>query len=494
MTESGVRGPGSEEAPEHRMWGGRFTEPTDPRILEFTSSFATDRRLLEWDLAGSVAHAMMLGETGIIPPDDAQRIVAGLRAIAADARSGRIRVDGNFEDVHSFIEAALYERIGAPAGRLHTARSRNDQVLTAFRLFVKDAAVGLAGTLLELMDGIRGRAAAEVDVLLPAFTHLQHAQPVRLGHYLLAQFWALSRDADRLAGCYRRADVLPLGAGAVAGVPYPVDRSRVAELLAFSRVTENSIDTVGDRDFAVDLASAIAVLMVHLSRWSGDIVLWASEEFGFVRLSDRISTGSSIMPQKKNPDAAELIRGRAGRAIGSLVALLAMLKGLPSGYNSDLQEDKEIVIGIVDLAGSSMRTMTLLLEQLQFDPRRMREAAGRGLMTATDVADYLARRGVPFRDAHALAGAVVQAALARATQIDELPLDVFQEISPLFEADVLAAVNVDASADAREVPGGTGRRALADQLAAAAARVGELGEWLRPASGALARARALLEG
>lgn len=476
------------------MWGGRFGEPTDPRLLEFTASFATDRRLLAWDLAGSIAHAMMLGETGIIPSGDAAEIVAGLRAIGADAKSGRLSLEGGFEDVHSFVEAALYDRIGAAAGRLHTARSRNDQVLTAFRLFVKDAAVDLTGSLLELMNGIRARAVETVDVVLPAFTHLQHAQPVRLGHYLLAQFWALSRDADRLADCFRRADVLPLGVGAVAGVPYPVDRARVAGLLGFTGMTENSIDTVGDRDFAVDLVSAVAVLMVHLSRWSGEVVLWASDEFGFVHLPDRAATGSSIMPQKKNPDAAELIRGRAGRAIGALVALLAVLKGLPSGYNSDLQEDKEIVIGAADLAGSSVRAMTRLLAHIQFDPLRMREAAGRGWLTATDVADYLARKGVPFREAHALAGAVVQAALARGSALEDLPVAVFRDVSPLFDADVLAAVTLEASVDSREAAGGTGRRAVADQLDAAAVRARDVGEWVRSASFAVARARALLDG
>ncbi|HLE77169.1 MAG TPA: argininosuccinate lyase [bacterium] len=478
----------------HRMWGGTFTEPTDPRIVAFTASFATDRRLLQWDLAGSIAHAMMLGETGIIPAQDTADILAGLRSIAADAAADRLPVDGVFEDVHSFIEAALYARVGDAAGRLHTARSRNDQVLTAFRLFAKQAAIDVVAAVLRLMESLRTRAAASIEIILPAFTHLQHAQPVRLGHYLLAQFWALARDTDRFAACYRRADVLPLGAGAVAGVPYPIDRRRIAQLLSFSAISDNSIDTVGDRDCAVELAAAVALLMVHLSRWSGEIVLWATDEFGYVRLPDRVAAGSSIMPQKKNPDAAELIRGRAGRAIGDLVALLSMLKGLPSGYHSDLQEDKAIVFGAVDLALSSVQAMTILVDALEFDAQRMRDAAGRGWMTATDVADYLVRKGVPFRDAHRLAGAVVQEAAARGQRIDELPMDVFQSVSPLFDTDVLAAVTVAGAVNARETPGGTGRAAVLDQLAAAQAAEGQIRGWLEAASAALAPVRALLEG
>ncbi|HEY3248348.1 MAG TPA: argininosuccinate lyase [bacterium] len=491
MTEFG--GPGAGESGGHRMWGGRFTEPTDPRILEFTASFGTDRRLLEWDLIGSIAHATMLGETGILPPGDAHRIVAGLRGIAADVRDGRVAVGGPFEDVHSFIEATLYERIGPAAGGLHTARSRNDQVATAFRLWVKDAAATLAGTIVALMSALRSRAAETAGVILPAFTHLQHAQPVRLGHYLLAQFWALERDVDRLADCYRRADVLPLGAGAIAGVSYPIDRARAAELLGFAAVTDNSIDAVGDRDFAVDLAAAVALLMVHLSRWGNDLVLWASDEFGFIRLADRIATGSSIMPQKKNPDAAELIRGRAGRALGALVALLDVLKGLPAGYNSDLQEDKDIIFGTVDLATASVRTMGVLLDGLTFDEQRMREAAARGLITATEVADYLTRKGLPFRDAHRLAGDVVRAAAGRHCQIYDLPLDAFRQVSPLFESDILDAVTLEAAVEAKDVPGGTGARVLREQLEAAQRRQGAREQWCRSASAAAGRGRGLLQ-
>ncbi|MGH2348431.1 MAG: argininosuccinate lyase, partial [bacterium] len=392
-----------DERTGHRMWGGRVVDPPDPRILEFTSSFAVDRRLFRWDLLGSIAHARMLGDTGIISREDAATIVGGLKAMAADVDGGRLPVDGPYEDIHSFIEAQLYQRAGAAAGALHTARSRNDQVVTAFRLYAKDAAVELAEAVTELMHETLARAAATADDIVPGFTHLQHAQPIRLAHHLLAYFFMLARDVGRLRDCYRRADVLPLGSGAVAGVSYPIDRRAVAELLGFAAISENSVDATSDRDFAVDLICAAALVMAHLSRWSAEVGLWASDEFGFIRLTDSVAHGSSIMPQKKNPDAAELIRGRAGRISASVPALLAILKGLPLGYSSDLQEDKAITFDAVDTALASVRAMTVLLRGVLFVPERMRAAAGRGLITATEVADYLVRRGVPFRDAHGLA-------------------------------------------------------------------------------------------
>ncbi|OLD51216.1 MAG: argininosuccinate lyase, partial [Armatimonadetes bacterium 13_1_40CM_3_65_7] len=295
------------------MWGGRFRQPPDSDLLEFTSSFPTDRRLLRWDVVASIAHVQMLGATGIISASDAAVIADGLRGILADAEAGRVRVKGRYEDVHSFLEAILYRRIGPVAGRLHTARSRNDQVATTLRLYVKEAILHLVTHTVDLMDATVGRAAGAVEIILPGFTHLQHAQPVRLAHHLLGYVWMLDRDVDRLMDCYRRSNVLPLGSGAVAGVSYPVDRQRVADALGFARISENSIDATGDRDFAVELVAAAALLMVHLSRWSDELVLWASEEFGFITLADAVTTGSSLMPQKKNPDPVELIRGRAGR-------------------------------------------------------------------------------------------------------------------------------------------------------------------------------------
>ncbi len=476
------------------MWGGRFEERLDPEILEFTSSFSIDRRLLQWDITASIAHAIMLGETGVISTQDTRVLADGLRGILTDVRAGRLVVEGPFEDVHSFIEATLYARTGPTAGRLHTARSRNDQVVTAFRLYLKEHVTILVGLLCELMATLLARAEATQDVLMPGFTHLQHAQPVRLAHHLLAYFWMLERDADRFIACYRRADVLPLGSGALAGVSFPVNRGRVADLLGFARISENSIDATGDRDFAVDAVSAAALLMVHLSRWGEEVVLWSSEEFGFVTLADSVATGSSLMPQKKNPDPVELIRGRAGRVIGSLTALLAMLKGLPIGYQRDLQEDKATLFEALEITTAAVRAMGSVLQNMQFHSERMEEATRRGLLTATEIADYLARKGLPFREAHAVAGRVVQVALARGRQLWELSLHDFEAASPLFEQDVLDAVTVGAAVEAKRVPGGTARYAVTEQLGTARARLGLVRRWLEEAASAARRPRALLEG
>lgn len=476
------------------MWGGRFTEPLDPRILEFSASFAVDRRLFTWDVLASIAHARMLGEVGIIPSADAQTLVRGLRDVLADVDAGRLAVEGSFEDVHSFIEGTLYARVGAVAGRLHTARSRNDQVVTAFRLYLKERLVDLGRAVWELMAEFVHRAETTRDFVLPGFTHLQHAQPIRLAHHLLAYFWMLDRDVDRFIDCFRRTDVLPLGAGAVAGVSFPVDRHRVASALGFARISENSIDATGDRDFALEAVFAAAVLMVHLSRWAGEVVLWASQEFGFLSLADSVAMGSSIMPQKKNPEPAELVRGRAGRVIGLLTALLATVKGLPAGYQSDLQEDKGLVFEALDVSIAAAAAMGLLLEKVQFHREQMEAATRRGLLTATEAADYLVRKGLPFREAHGLAGQVVQAALARGCELWELPYSAYREISPLFEPDVLKVVTVEASVEAKGVPGGTARASVDQQLVAARRRLEEVRTWLGEATSAVARPRALLQG
>lgn len=477
----------------HRMWGGRFRDALDPDLLAYTSSFAVDRRLLEWDVCASIAHAQMLGATGIIPRSDAAAIADGLREILADVQAGRLRAKGPHEDVHSFVEGVLYRRIGPAAGRLHTARSRNDQVATAFRLSVKEHIVQLAGAIADLMTATIQRAEASVDVIVPGFTHLQHAQPVRLAHHLLAYVWMLDRDAARFAGAYRSADVLPLGSGAVAGVSYPIDRVRVAEALGFARISENSIDATGDRDFAVEAVTAAALLMVHLSRWSEELALWASDEFGFVALADTVATGSSLMPQKKNPDPVELIRGRTGGLIGAVVALLAILKGLPPGYQRDLQEDKATLFEALDVAGASVAAMRRFLSGVEFVAGRMDEATRRGLITATDVADYLARKGMPFREAHEITGRLVQEALARGCQLWELPLEVYTRTSPSFTRDIIEAAKPSAAVETKRAPGGTARAAVEAQLAAARERVEAVRTWQREAGAAVGRARALAD-
>ena len=477
----------------HKMWGGRFRQPPDSDLLEFTSSFTTDRRLLRWDVVASIAHVQMLGATGIIPASDAAAIADGLRGILADAEAGRVRVKGPYEDVHSFLEAILYRRIGPVAGRLHTARSRNDQVATTLRLYVKEAILHLVAHTVDLMDATVGRAAGAVEIILPGFTHLQHAQPVRLAHHLLGYVWMLDRDVDRLMDCYRRGNVLPLGSGAVAGVSFPVDRQRVADALGFARISENSIDATGDRDFAVELVAAAALLMVHLSRWSDELVLWASEEFGFITLADAVTTGSSLMPQKKNPDPVELIRGRAGRAIGAVTALLTALKGLPSGYQRDLQEDKDIVFGAVDLVTASVRALQKFLTGVEFSKAHMEQATRRGLLTATEVADYLAGKGMPFREAHEVAGRVVQEALARGIQLWELPMEAYARITPLFGRDILEAVQPIAAVEAKRAPGGTARAAVEGQLHSARLQLDTLRTWVRETEGRLQKVSALAE-
>lgn len=476
------------------MWGGRFTEPLDPDLLVFTSSFDVDRRLVRWDALASIAHATALGEAGVLPRGDVEAIVAGLRGLLADLDAGTVAVEGGYEDVHTFLEGALYERIGAPAGRLHTARSRNDQVATAFRLFVKEQITALASEIRALMAALVERAAQSVEVILPGFTHLQHAQPVRLAHHLLAYVWMLGRDADRLMDAYRRADVLPLGSGAIAGVSFPVDRGRVAELLGFLRISENSVDATGDRDFAVETVSAAALMAIHLSRWGEEIVLWATDEFGFVTLADRVATGSSLMPQKKNPDPAELIRGRAPRVIGDLVALLGMLKGLPAGYHRDLQEDKPATFDALETVRACTRAMRVLLEGVQFRPEKMEAAARRGWITATEVADYLVRKGVPFREAHALAARIVQRAAAKDVALWELSLEEYRAVSPTFDADIAQVVTVEAAVESKDVPGGTSRRAVQAQLAAARDRIRALDEWLAGSARALRVPERLVAG
>ncbi|OLC31630.1 MAG: argininosuccinate lyase [Armatimonadetes bacterium 13_1_40CM_64_14] len=473
------------------MWGGRFHEALDPDLLSFTSSFGTDRRLLRWDVVASIAHVQMLGATGIITDPDATAIASGLRALLADAASGELKIEGPYEDIHSFVEAALYQRLGPVAGRLHTARSRNDQVATAFRLFVKDQLVDLIALTIDLMKATVARAEATVDVLLPGFTHLQHAQPVRLAHHLLSYVWMLDRDADRMVESYRRADVLPLGSGALAGVSFPIDRQRVADALGFARLSDNSVDATGDRDFAVDAVAAAAQLMIHLSRWSEELVLWASDEFAFIALADRVATGSSLMPQKKNPDPVELIRGRTGRVCGALSALLTMLKGLPAGYSRDLQEDKEIVFEALDLVSASVRAMHTFLKGVTFSAARMGEAAHRGLLTATEIADYLVRKGMPFRDAHEVAGRVVQEALGRGCPLWELPLDVYTKITPLAGADILDAVRPLAAVEAKRVPGGTAKAAVQAQLADAHRQVAGRRAWAEEAARRMQRVAAL---
>ena len=435
----------------------------DRRALDYSASVGYDRRLYAYDIAASVAHARMLGAQGIIPAGDATQIVRGLEEIRDEIEAGKFEWRDDLEDVHLNIEVALRERIGDAGARLHTARSRNDQVATDVRLFVMDSCQRAVDGLRGVQRALVGLAEANADAVMPGYTHLQRAQPVLFAHHLLAYFEMLDRDAARFVAARGHADELPLGSGALAGVPYPVDRESVARELGFSRVSRNSIDAVSDRDFAVDFHAASATTMMHLSRLSEEIIVWSSEEFGFLRLPDGFATGSSIMPQKRNPDIAELARGRTGRVYGNLMALLTMLKGLPLAYNRDLQEDKQPLFDTVDVLLPTLEVMAAMLPRLSLDAERAASAAAGGYLLATDVADYLVGKGVPFRDAHQAVAELVRYAADQDKALAELTLDEYRRFSPQFQEDVLS-IDARASIDARDVPGGTASGRVAEAL------------------------------
>ncbi len=436
-----------------KPWGGRFAEMTDPMVDAYTSSIAIDRRIALEDVKGSIAHARMLAHQGIIPAADSEEILAGLIQVREELEKGSFQMNDRLEDVHMNVEARLGEIAGPAAGRLHTARSRNDQVVTDLRLWMKEAIAESIASLHDLQISIVETAAANRRVVLPGYTHLQRAQPVLLSHHLLAYFEMLERDLGRFADCYARADVLPLGSGALAGVPYPIDREMVARELEFSAISANSIDAVSDRDFVVEYISTCAMCMMHVSRLSEDIVLWSTAEFGFVELPDAYSTGSSIMPQKKNPDIVELARGRSGKVFGALTSILTTLKGLPLAYNRDLQEDKEPLFTAHDTLNSTLNILTEMVPRLRFRADRGRRASG-GALLATDIADYLTMKGMPFREAHGVVGRLVLYCEAQNKRIDRLTLDEYRMFAKEFDEDVLK-IDVWTSLRARDVPGGT---------------------------------------
>ena len=453
------------------LWGGRFEENVAEATQEFGASLPVDRALYRQDIAGSIAHAQMLAHQGIISEEDARAIERGLTEIERDIDQGNFAFDINDEDIHMAIEAELTRRIGEAGARLHTGRSRNDQVATDTRL----AAKALARELMQANLGLRRAlvAAAEDagDTVLPGMTHLQHAQPVLFAHHLLAYAWMLARDYTRLAAAFDAADASPLGAAALAGTSYPLDRGETARALGFARVIENSMDAVSDRDFLLDLEYACSVMAVHLSRLSEEIVLWSSQEFGFITLSDAFSTGSSIMPQKKNPDFAELVRGKTGRVVGDLVALLVTMKGLPLAYNKDLQEDKEGAIDAAKTLEDCYACMAGMIGTMQVNADAMMAQAKKGYLAATDVADYLAKKGMPFRRAHEVVGHLVLLCDQRGCDLDDLTLEDFKAASDLFEADITGALDLASIAAARTTEGGTGNAAVKEQMQKALAQL-----------------------
>lgn len=448
-----------------RLWGGRFTSTPDAAVQAFTHSLGFDRRMADQDVRASIAHCRMLGHTGILEAHEAEQIEAGLKQILEELRDGlEIREDGSVEDIHTWVEVRLRQKIGPLAGKLHTARSRNDQVATDTRLYLREAAETLGEQLRQLQSDLLDHAGREVETVLPGYTHLQHAQPVVLAHHLLAYYWMLHRDRDRLAGWRSRANYLPLGAGALAGSPYPVDRPFVANLLGFDGVMHNSMDAVADRDFVLELAAVLAMVSVHLSRLAEEIVLWNSREFGFIELDDSVATGSSIMPQKKNPDVAELVRGKSGRVFGNLQALLTMMKGLPLAYNSDMQEDKQRIFDSLDTVSACLDAMHRLLASCRFRTERMLEATRGDFSTATDLADFLARSGVPFREAHEVVGQVVLWCEARDRPLEALTREDLQPFHAAFAGAEPEIATVGASVRARVSEGGTAPDEVRRQL------------------------------
>ena len=446
------------------LWSGRFTENVSEFTQRFGASLPVDKQLYAQDIAGSIAHAHMLAAQGVISSEDSRLIEEGLGRIKKQIDAGEFPFDINDEDIHMSVEKALIADIGEAGARLHTGRSRNDQVVTDTHLFAKKRASDLMAANLELRRVLVDQAKAHFDVILPGYTHMQHAQPVLLSHHLLAYAWMLARDYKRLAAARDAADVNPLGSAALAGTTYPLNRHMTAEELGFASVTQNSLDAVSDRDFLLDLSYACSVSCVHLSRLAEEIVLWSTSEFGFITLSDAFSTGSSIMPQKKNPDFAELVRGKTGRVVGDLVALLITMKSLPLAYNKDLQEDKEGVIDAARTLEDCYNCMAGMISTMTVHPEAMRSQAAKGFLAATDVADYLAKKGLPFRKAHEIVGHLVLLCEQRGCNLEDLTLEDFKSESDLFEADITSALDLDAIANARVTEGGTGRDAVLAQL------------------------------
>lgn len=437
-----------------KLWAGRFQKETDTLVNDFNSSIQFDARLYREDIEGSIAHAMMLGRQGIISAPEAEKTVTALGEILADIEDGKIEFSVDNEDIHMNIERLLIQRIGETGKRLHTARSRNDQVALDLRMNLKKEVIAVIELILNLQDALAEKAAQNTLTVMPGYTHLQRAQPTTAAHHFMAYAEMFKRDITRLEDCYRRMDVMPLGSGALAGTTYPIDRQFVAERLGFKSVTENSIDGVSDRDFVIELISALSIIMMHLSRFSEEIILWCSWEFSFVEQDDAYSTGSSIMPQKKNPDVAELVRGKTGRVYGSLVALLTVMKGLPLAYNKDMQEDKEAVFDAVDTVRQCLEVFTPMFEKLTIKKDSMRRAASGGFINATDCADYLVKKGMPFREAYMIVGRLVTMCIKLDENLETLTLKDFRAVSDAFEDDIYDALDLRTCVNGRNVRGG----------------------------------------
>lgn len=443
-----------------QLWGGRFTKQTEDSVFAFNESLSFDKRLFYKDVEGSIAHVVMLEKQKIITLEEKDAIVKGLGSIVEDIDNGKLEFTSEFEDVHSFVEAKLIERIGDAGKKMHTGRSRNDQVALDMRLYVRDEVVAVDELLLEILKVIYRIMSENVETYMPGFTHLQKAQPVTVAHHFGAYFEMFKRDRSRMKDIYSRMNFCPLGAGALAGTTYPLDREYVASMLGFEGATLNSMDSVSDRDYVVELLSALSLIMMHLSRFSEELIIWNSNEYRFIEMSDAYSTGSSIMPQKKNPDIAELVRGKTGRVYGSLISMLTTLKALPLAYNKDMQEDKEVFFDASDTVLSSVTLFTGMLGTISFNKDIMQESAKKGFTNATDAADYLVGKGVPFRDAHGIVGQLVLYCLEKDISLDEMSLEEYKSISPVFDKDIYEAISIKTCVEKRNTIGAPGPIAM----------------------------------
>ena len=447
-----------------KMWAGRFSKEVDEKVNDFNSSISFDARMYRHDIRGSMAHAQMLGEQGIIEKHESEKIIEGLKGILADLDSGALHFDPNAEDIHMFVEQVLTERLGDTGKRLHTARSRNDQVALDIKFYLKDECDEISKLTYELIETLIATAQEHYDTVMPGYTHLQRAQPVTFAHHIMAYAQMLTRDLGRLADTKKRMDRMPLGSCALAGTTYPLNRKRTAELLGFEDITYNSLDGVSDRDYCIELASAVSILMMHLSRFSEEIVMWCSWEFKFIELDDAYSTGSSIMPQKKNPDITELIRGKTGRVYGDLMTLLSMMKNLPLAYNKDMQEDKEAIFDAIDTVKLCLSTFIPMFRTMTVLKENMRKAAAKGFINATDCADYLVKKGMPFRDAYKITGTLVARCIELDTTLEDLDIKEYKKLTNVFDEDVYKAINLETCVMQRNVDGGPAPEAVARQI------------------------------
>ena len=456
------------------MWAGRFSKEVDSKVNAFNSSIAFDARMYKQDIAGSIAHATMLGEQGIISMSDSLELIGGLKEILADIEDGKLEFDPNAEDIHMFIEAELTKRLGDVGKRLHTSRSRNDQVALDIRLYLRDEIKEIKALIKQLIETLCKISEQHADTIMPGYTHLQRAQPITFGHHLMAYAQMLLRDIDRLNDTEKRMNVCPLGSCALAGTTYNIDRERTSSLLGMSDPMANSLDGVSDRDFCIELASALSICMMHLSRFSEEIIMWCSWEFKFIELDDAFSTGSSIMPQKKNPDVTELIRGKTARVIGDNMTLLAMMKGLPLAYNKDMQEDKEAIFDAVDNIKICLVTFIPMLDTMRVIKENMRKAAARGFINATDCADYLVKKGMPFRTAYKITGGLVALCISKETTLEELPIEDYKQQSELFDNDIYQAISLDTCVKERKSYGGPSPESVTAQIALTKKKMEEL--------------------